>query len=157
MKTEELLEKYFDGQTTCEEERTLCRLFASDQVPAHLKVYRPLFACIDREAEAFKATRQASTDDPDTLSKAMPTEKQLPRLHRLYRLTTSIAAILLLCIGIAALLPRTSTDHTCYAIIDGQYCDDPQLVQTKALEALQNVGFTDEELKETITLPNLLP
>ena len=73
------------------------------------------------------------------------------------RTALALAAILLLCIGIAALLPRTSTDHTCYAIIDGQYCDDPQLVQTKALEALQNVGFTDEELKETITLPNLLP
>ena len=29
MKTEKLLEKYFDGQTTCEEERALRRFFAS--------------------------------------------------------------------------------------------------------------------------------
>lgn len=48
MKTEELLEKYFDGQTTCEEERALRRFFASDQVPEHLEVYRPLFACINQ-------------------------------------------------------------------------------------------------------------
>ena len=40
---EELLEKYFEGETTCEEERTLRRYFCSEQVPDHLGVYRPLF------------------------------------------------------------------------------------------------------------------
>lgn len=153
MKTEELLEKYFDGQTTCEEERELRRFFASDQVPGHLEVYRPLFACIDREAEAFRAAQKeeaAPATHPAGVRK--PT-----RLHRLYYLTTGIAAALLLCIGIAGLLPHVTPARTSYAIIDGRYCDDPQLVQAKALEALQNVGFTEEELKETITLPNLLP
>ena len=152
MKTEELLEKYFDGQTTCEEERALRRFFASDQVPEHLEVYRPLFACIDREAEAFRETQKeeaAPATHPAGVRK--PT-----RLYRLYYLTTGIAAALLLCIGIAGLLPHVTPARTSYAIIDGRYCDDPQLVQAKALEALQNVGFTDEELKETITLPNLL-
>ena len=153
MKTEELLEKYFDGQTTCEEERALRRFFASDQVPEHLEVYRPLFACIDREAETFRKTQKEESipaKQPKATSK--PT-----RLYRLYYLSTGIAATLLLCIGIAGLLPHITTNHTSYAIIDGHYCDDPKLVQAKALEALQNVGFTEEELKETITLPNLLP
>lgn len=153
MKIEELLEKYFDGQTTCEEERALRRFFASDQVPEHLEVYRPLFACIDREAEAFRAAQKeeaAPATHPAGVRK--PT-----RLYHLYYLTTGIAAALLLCIGIAGLLPHATPARTGYAIIDGHYCDDPQLVQTKALEALQNVGFTEEELKETITLPNLLP
>ena len=153
MKTEELLEKYFDGQTTCEEERTLRRFFSSDQVPEHLEVYRPLFACIDREAETFRqAQEKASVPDRKTEGTAKPIH-----LHRLFRLTAGIAAALLLCIGIGSLLPGISSTPTCYAIIDGHYCNDPQLVQAKALEALQNVGFTDEELKETINLPNLLP
>lgn len=153
MKTEELLEKYFDGQTTCEEERALRRFFASDQVPEHLEVYRPLFACIDREAETFRETQKeeaAPATHPAGVRK--PT-----RLYRLYYLTTGIAATLLLCIGIAGLLPHITTNHTSYAIIDGHYYDDPKLVQAKALEALQNVGFTDEELKENIILPNILP
>ena len=166
MKIEELLEKYFDGQTTCEEERALRRFFASDQVPEHLEVYRPLFACIDQEAETFRETQKeeaAPATHPAGVRK--PT-----RLYRLYYLTTGIAATLLLCIlttgiaatlllciGIAGLLPHITTNHTSYAIIDGHYCDDPKLVQAKALEALQNVGFTDEELKENIILPNILP
>lgn len=150
MKTEELLEKYFDGQTTCEEERALRRFFASDQVPEHLEVYRPLFACIDREAEAFRAAQKE-----EAAPATHPAGVRKPT--RLYYLTTGIAAALLLCIGIAGLLPHATPARTGYAIIDGRYCDDPQLVQAKALEALQNVGFTEEELKETITLPNLLP
>lgn len=153
MKIEELLEKYFDGQTTCEEERALRRFFASDQVPEHLEVYRPLFACIDQEVEAFQQTQKEETTPP----KQPEATSKPTRLYRLYYLTTGIAAALLLCIGIAALLPHATPARTGYAIIDGRYCDDPQLVQAKALEALQNVGFTEEELKETITLPNLLP
>ena len=127
------------GQTTCEEERALRRFFASDQVPEHLEVYRPLFACIDQEAETFRETQKeeaAPATHPAGVRK--PT-----RLYRLYYLT--------------GLLPHITTNHTSYAIIDGHYCDDPKLVQAKALEALQNVGFTDEELKENIILPNILP
>ena len=153
MKTEKLLEKYFDGQTTCEEERALRRFFASDQVPEHLEVYRPLFACIDREAETFQQTQKEETTPP----KQPEATSKPTRLYRLYYLSTGIAATLLLCIGIAGLLPHITTNHTSYAIIDGHYCDDPKLVQAKALEALQNVGFTDEELKENIILPNILP
>ena len=80
MKIEELLEKYFDGQTTCEEERALRRFFASDQVPEHLEVYRPLFACIDQEAETFRETQKeeaAPATHPAGVRK--PT-----RLYRLY-------------------------------------------------------------------------
>ena len=108
MKTEELLEKYFDGQTTCEEERALRRFFASDQVPEHLEVYRPLFACIDREAETFRETQKeeaAPATHPAGVRK--PT-----RLYHLYYLTTGIAAALLLCIGIAALLPHATPART---------------------------------------------
>ena len=88
MKTEELLEKYFDGQTTCEEERALRRFFASNRVPEHLDVYRPLFICIDREAETFRQTQKEETA-PAKQPEAAP---KPTRLYRLYYLTTGIAA-----------------------------------------------------------------
>ena len=37
---ETLLNKYFEGETTCEEERRLRRFFAEGLVPEHLEVYR---------------------------------------------------------------------------------------------------------------------
>ena len=44
MKIDELLDKYFEGATSCEEERELRRFFTEEAVPEHLQTYRPLFA-----------------------------------------------------------------------------------------------------------------
>lgn len=42
MKIDELLDKYFEGETSCEEERRLRRFFTEEEkVPEHLLVYRP--------------------------------------------------------------------------------------------------------------------
>ena len=49
MNIEELLNKYFDGDTTCEEERELRRFFTQETVPEHLKEYSPLFAFLKRK------------------------------------------------------------------------------------------------------------
>jgi len=46
---ETLLNKYFEGETTCEEERRLRRFFAEGLVPKHLEVYRPMFAFFEAE------------------------------------------------------------------------------------------------------------
>ena len=46
---ETLINKYFEGETTCEEERRLRRFFAEGLVPEHLEVYRPMFAFFEAE------------------------------------------------------------------------------------------------------------
>lgn len=40
---ERLIEKYFEGQTTLEEEAQLNSYFTSDKVASHLEQYRPVF------------------------------------------------------------------------------------------------------------------
>lgn len=54
MKIEELIDRYFEGQTSCEEERELRSFFTQENVPESLQVYRPLFVCLDQEAKAFR-------------------------------------------------------------------------------------------------------
>ena len=44
MNIEELLNKYFEGETNCEEERELRRFFTQGIVPEHLQMYGPMFA-----------------------------------------------------------------------------------------------------------------
>ena len=41
---EQLLERYWQGDTSLNEEQTLRQFFLSNQVPAHLERYRALFA-----------------------------------------------------------------------------------------------------------------
>lgn len=51
---EELLNKYFEGETTCEEERQLRRFFAKGLVPEHLEVYCPMFAFLGKRRKTVQ-------------------------------------------------------------------------------------------------------
>ena len=48
-KVQELLQRYFDGATSLEEERYLKRYFACDKIHDSLKAYRPMFTFFAQE------------------------------------------------------------------------------------------------------------
>jgi hypothetical protein len=58
MNIDSLINKYFEGATTSEEERYLRRFFAEEPIPDHLKVYRPLFAYFEQEIEQIRTINQ---------------------------------------------------------------------------------------------------
>ena len=138
MKIDELLDKYFEGETSCEEERRLRRFFTEEEVPEHLHKYRPLFACLDREVKALK---KAANSDSHS--------KKPARLYRLTYILGGIAAGVLLLIGIAKILPYSAPPEN-YVIIDGVRYTDEKLVEAKVLEALKNASFTDEDLNKLL-------
>lgn len=138
MKIDELLNKYFEGETTCEEERELRRFFTGEEVPEHLQVYRPLFAYLDREVKAV----------PEENPEVLPS-KRSAFLHRTLYTLSGIAAGLLLLIGIARIFSLSASSEN-YVIIDGKRYTDEKLVEAKAMEALQNASFTDEDLSNLL-------
>lgn len=140
MKIDELLSKYFEGETSREEEREIRRFFAQEEVPGHLEVYRPLFAYLAQEIKAGKEANR------NILS---PEKKKDTRPHRLFYVLGGIAAGLLLLVGIAKIFPVSDSPEN-YVIIDGKRYTDERLVQAKALEALQNASFTDEDLNNLL-------
>lgn len=130
MKTEELLDKYFEGQTSCEEERLLRRFFTQEDVPQHLQPYRALFAYTTREAE--KHGRQT---------------RKTARLRSMIRWTARAAACLLLALGIGQVVNTAAPAPESYVVINGVRHTDPALVEEKAREAMQNVSISPEELQ----------
>ena len=100
MKINELRNKYFDGETSCEEERELRRFFAEEEVPEELQVYRPLFACLDQEAQKFRL-EQSETEKKKT---APVQSYSLKRRRWLYFLGGAAASIALF-IGSMQLFP----------------------------------------------------
>lgn len=57
IKIEQLLERYFEGETTLAEEKTLKSYFSSSTVPPHLEHYIPLFKHYNKvQNEQFKGT-----------------------------------------------------------------------------------------------------
>ena len=127
---EELIEKYFDGRTTCAEERAIRQAFAQDDIPAGLEMYRPLFVGLDK---AVKPSRR----------------KIALRSPRLRYWAGGLAAGIALCLVLARFLPG-SEEAESYVVINGKRYTDPALVQAKALEALDNVSYTDEELQHLL-------
>lgn len=138
MNINELLDKYFEGATSCEEERKLRRFFKGDDVPEHLQIYRPLFVCLAEEVE--NRTNPKTERDSETVP-----ARQYTRPHHTFYMLSGIVAGLLLLIGIAQIVSLSQTPEN-YVIIDGRCYTDEKLVESKALEALQNAGFTDDDL-----------
>ena len=66
---EELLERYFDGETSAAEEKQIRAFFASGEVPEHLAAYAPLFAYFDEEIERDAEAQVGEQDlDPEPVS-----------------------------------------------------------------------------------------
>lgn len=138
MKIDELLNKYFEGETSCEEERELRRYFTEEEVPEHLQMYRPLFACLDKEAKAYQSPPEKSEN------KKVKTEHLIPR--RLYYTIGSIAAGVLVLIGIANLYQQITVTPTDYVVINGKRYTDAKTIREQALSAFQDVSMSQEEV-----------
>lgn len=149
MKIDELLDKYFEGETSCEEERELRRFFTEEEVPEHLQMYRPLFAYLNREATSMAEPTEEKSVTTES-AKEVPAQRKPSRLYRTFYAVSGIAAGLLLLFGVAKIIFPLSGVPKNYVVIDGQRYTDEKLVEAKALEALQNASFTDEDLSNLL-------
>ena len=137
MSIEELLNKYFEGETSSEEERQLRAFFSSGDVPQQLASYIPLFAYFDEEIE----------------------KRNAPKARRAYSLrqrilyaVSGIAAGLLLMTGIryAHTLQDPCSCSDSYVVINGHCYTDISKAKTLAFEALLEVATpADEYFPET--------
>ena len=60
---EQLLEKYWDCQTSIEEEQILKYFFRQKEIPAHLLQYKAVFACLEKEQDLkLTASRRTESD-----------------------------------------------------------------------------------------------
>lgn len=157
MKIEELLKKYFEGETTCAEEQELRHFFSTENVPEHLNCYRPLFLCL--ETECRKQNEIRSEKNVPKQNHQEPTKPDsIRRNHRrqLYIWGAGIAASLLLFVLFHPEDRKISHDNKqeSYVLIDGKRYEDPELIRDKALEALMLVKIDEKELRAQL-IPDL--
>lgn len=131
MNIDDLLNRYFEGETSSEEERQIRAFFASDSVPEHLLVYKPLFAYFGEEIKKETGHR----------------ERKLFTPRSALFLLSGVAAILFLLLGISGLL-RPADPCFCsgnYVVINGRCYTDIHKVRLFAVEALQEVATPANE------------
>ena len=109
---EQLLDKYFEAQTTLEEEQILRAFFAQEDVPVHLLSYRKLFI-----SQSFGKNAESLGDDFDQRILSLINEEEVKepqhvkarkvslnkRLRPLYKAAACVAVVL--AIGQAAQMP----------------------------------------------------
>lgn len=145
MKIEDLLNSYFEGETSAADEQELRRFFASPHVPEHLACYKPLFAYFDEEIAA-------KNDPAEQIWAELSPEAIPPRRFRLDRrkafyLASTVAACMLVLLAIGRLLlpvdPCFCSDN--YVVINGRCYTDIHKVRSLAFDALQEVATPADE------------
>lgn len=131
MKIDDLLDKYFEGETSAAEEKEIRAFFAAGEVPPHLSAYKPLFAYMDEEI-------------------AITPKRHSPTLQRkstvLYLLSGVAAAILLLfCVRSVYTSYETRFCSKNYVVINGRCYTDIHKVRNMAFEALKEVATPANE------------
>lgn len=120
---DKLLEKYFSGKSTIEEENVLKEYFSSDRIRPYLLTYKPLFMVFELEAKVSYPTK---------------TKKQTKRFQlRPFLYTSSgVAAAILLTFWLFG-SPAIKSD---YAIVNGTRINDTELAQQMAQDKINKVG-----------------
>lgn len=145
MNIDELLNRYFEGETSAAEEQQLRRFFASNDVPEHLSAYKPMFAYFDEEIAAAKDMAQEVWKE---IAPEAPAEKRLLlRRKAVLYILSAVAACVLAVVGIGQLLnptdPRFCSDN--YVVINGRCYTDIHKVRSMAFDALQEVATPVDE------------
>ena len=108
MDIDELLNRYFEGETSSEEERELRAFFTSGNVPDRLAVYTPMFTYLEEESRKERQPDEALIPiDEDILfmlDAEKVEEKKTFTLRSVLYLVSGIAASFLLLLGLNHLL-----------------------------------------------------
>jgi hypothetical protein len=128
---EELLEKYYQGETSTAEEKSLRVFFEAGDVPEHLKAEAGLFGFFSLEREtALPGKMEARLEQMITGSK--PPKHGLRRSLRYYWMSAAAAVILIL-VGI--FVDMRIKNNTDFAVMQDTY-EDPYLAYTEAKKVL---------------------
>jgi hypothetical protein len=131
IKMELLIEKYFEGLTTLEEERIIREYFQGQNIPEELKVYQPMF-------QFFALERGKGGTEK---------EEKRKTTGNIRWFSIAAAACLLLFFGLKFTFNiHKSLPETSWAYIDGEKQTDIELIQLEALKALENISESNETI-----------
>ncbi len=139
-----LLEKYFEGQTSLDEEKFLRNYFLQADLPESMETYRPMFSFFTGQIEGEKIPDQPVLHpEISGKNKTGRFRKQLLTIG-----ISGLAAGILLFFGIRGLTERSHkvsySESSVY--ISGVKHIDEKSVNTEVLRALENISETNDDL-----------
>ena len=130
---EALIEKYFEGLTSLDEEQVLRDYFQREDLPEELKIHAPLFQYFSSEREEIQETKVSV--------------RRNKTIRLVHWVSISAAACLLLFLGMSFFQnSNRSVMETSVAYIDGKKYTNIEQIQTEALKALENLSDINEDV-----------
>lgn len=129
-----LLDKYFEGETSLQEEEILRTYFTGNGVADKHKQYCPIFSCF----------AEMRTEEEDKVRTSYDVKK-----HRKLRpyIWVGVAACIMLLIGgiVTRDIKQAADTNQSIAYVDGKRISDTQAINTMAMESLSEISEMDED------------
>lgn len=145
-KIEELIERFFEGMTSNEEEKELYKFFSSNEIPEHLKKYKPVF-------EYFEQGIVDETNKNEDIKTIQQQESPKNRKRLIYTVSGIAASILIVLSGYY-LFNKDSAEFNpyegSYIVRNGVRITDMNIIQSELENTYQEVMQQQEKTKKTI-------
>lgn len=131
-----ILTDYFEGKTTCEQEKELLTYFSQTTVDPSLEKYQTLFQTLNQLKNNYQPFKAKENENHSSIS--IPVYKR--RLITLSSIAASVAAIFLI-----VFLTNKSMRTVDYVIIDGVKYTDSEKIETAMHSSLANVKIETQD------------
>ena len=153
MNIEELLEKYFEGLTSAEEEATLRHYFTSGDVPENLAMYKPLFVYFDAEISTFKINESATSrtleiEGEIRLEPENKPARQTSKKLVLWLSGAAACAAILIGAFFTNMQSKKCPMEGNYVIIDGRCYTDAKTIRSATLNIFREITEDDSDFTE---------
>ena len=128
-----LIDLYFEGLTSLEEEQRLRDYFTSSDVDPDFRLYQPMFQYFEEERGA-----QAEPD------RGRPETQRRGLIIRRMGLVAAACAAVLIAVGVWVY--QAPVKEKSYAYVDGKRYTNIEVLQTQALGSLESLSEDDEEV-----------
>lgn len=129
-KIENLIESYFEGTTSAEEEAALRRFFMSGNVPEKLAMYKPLFVYIE--------------DEIKHIQKNMQPVRRINRKQMLWIGSAAACVVLLIGIFLFSVEQKRCPAGDNYVMINGRCYTDAETIHSAMQKTLREVSDDDD-------------
>ncbi|MDH6355400.1 hypothetical protein M2132_001742 [Dysgonomonas sp. PH5-45] len=135
----EIIDRYFEGETSLKEEKLLRQYFKQGDIDERYRIYAPIF-CFFSEEKAEKGIDSVSDSGSTNVSRAKK-KKRLP----IYLYIGIASSFLLFFIGRAVYLNNDTETSKSIVYIDGKKISDKEIVRTQAIVSINNVSDLDAD------------
>ena len=132
-KIENLLEKYFEGKTSLKEEELLRKYFLQNDIPEHLRVYKPIFNFFSEEQRKEVRSEKLEVRNKNKVV--------------IVRIFAGIAASLFLLFTLKYFFVQDRpVQRVSMVYIGGVKYTELDIINSKALNALENISDTGDDV-----------